>query len=85
MSKVRSLAEYKKLKLHNQISNDNHFGDKNKSDISGDIGDSKDDKAREKKSLFSKLSDNQGKIGWALLWLMGVPLPILLVLYIFMG
>lgn len=27
----------------------------------------------------------QGKIGWALLWLMGIPVPILLVLYFLRG
>ncbi len=27
----------------------------------------------------------EGKIGWALLWLIGVPLPILLIFYLFMG
>jgi hypothetical protein len=26
-----------------------------------------------------------GKVGWALLWLLGIPLPILLVLYLIMG
>ena len=26
-----------------------------------------------------------GKIGWALLWLLGIPLPILLVLYLIRG
>ncbi len=24
-----------------------------------------------------------GKIGWALLWLLGIPLPVLLVIYLF--
>ncbi len=28
---------------------------------------------------------NQGKIGWALLWLLGVPLPVLLIIYILTG
>ena len=26
-----------------------------------------------------------GKIGWALLWLLGVPLPVLLILYLVRG
>ena len=26
-----------------------------------------------------------GRIGWALLWLLGVPIPVLLVLYMFRG
>ncbi|HEV7223550.1 MAG TPA: hypothetical protein VGN42_12665, partial [Pirellulales bacterium] len=30
-------------------------------------------------------SDRQGKVGWAVLWLLGVPLPILLVLYLLTG
>ena len=25
----------------------------------------------------------QGKVGWALAWLLGVPLPVLLVIYLF--
>lgn len=31
------------------------------------------------------LNDRSGKIGWAVLWLLGVPLPILLILYLLMG
>lgn len=31
------------------------------------------------------LNERSGKIGWAVLWLLGVPLPILLVLYLLMG
>lgn len=27
----------------------------------------------------------EGKIGWALLWLLGVPLPVLLLFYLFSG
>ncbi len=30
-------------------------------------------------------SDNSGKIGWALLWVLGVPLPILLLVYLLKG
>jgi hypothetical protein len=29
--------------------------------------------------------DQSGKIGWILLWLIGVPIPVLLVLYILRG
>jgi hypothetical protein len=29
------------------------------------------------------LSTQSGKIGWALAWLLGVPLPLLLVIYLF--
>lgn len=28
---------------------------------------------------------NQGKVGWALLWLLGVPLPVLLIIYVLTG
>lgn len=27
----------------------------------------------------------EGKIGWALLWLLGIPLPILLIMYLIRG
>lgn len=30
-------------------------------------------------------SERNGKVGWAILWLLGVPLPILLVLYFLTG
>lgn len=30
-------------------------------------------------------SERHGKVGWAILWLLGVPLPILLVLYFLTG
>lgn len=28
---------------------------------------------------------NEGKVGWALLWLLGVPIPILLILFVLRG
>ena len=28
---------------------------------------------------------NEGKAGWALLWLLGVPLPVLLIIYLLSG
>lgn len=28
---------------------------------------------------------NEGKIGWAVLWLLGVPLPVLLIIYLLKG
>ncbi len=31
------------------------------------------------------LNNERGKIGWILLWLLGVPIPILLVLYFLRG
>lgn len=38
------------------------------------------------KWLASKnYADRSGKIGWALLWLIGVPLPVLIVLYFITG
>ncbi|HVX15464.1 MAG TPA: CsbD family protein [Pirellulales bacterium] len=40
------------------------------------------DKAKEG---IERLNERQGKIGWAVLWLLGVPLPVLLVLYLIMG
>lgn len=32
--------------------------------------------------VIGRNSQQQGKIGWALLWLLGVPLPVLLILYL---
>lgn len=29
------------------------------------------------------LNRQSGKVGWALLWLLGIPLPVLLLLYLF--
>ena len=40
------------------------------------------DKTKEK---IDEIHERSGKIGWAILWLLGVPLPILLVLYLLMG
>jgi uncharacterized protein YjbJ (UPF0337 family) len=37
------------------------------------------------KQGIENLNERSGKIGWAVLWLLGVPLPILLVLYFLMG
>ena len=31
------------------------------------------------------INDRSGKVGWAVLWLLGIPLPILLILYLLMG
>ena len=30
-------------------------------------------------------SEERGKVGWALLWLLGIPLPVLIVLYLLIG
>lgn len=35
--------------------------------------------------LTTHLQNQSGKMGWALLWLLGVPLPVLLVLYALRG
>ncbi|WP_413288671.1 hypothetical protein [Bdellovibrio sp. HCB337] len=37
------------------------------------------------KKLPQFIENAEGKAGWALLWLLGVPLPILLVLYMLRG
>lgn len=31
---------------------------------------------------MTRIDNEQGKVGYALLWLLGVPLPVLLVLYL---
>jgi hypothetical protein len=33
----------------------------------------------------SKLKGKEGKIGWVLLWLFGVPVPVLLILFMVRG
>lgn len=35
--------------------------------------------------LKQKLAQQEGKIGWILLWLLGVPVPVLLVLFLLRG
>ena len=35
--------------------------------------------------LKQRLNDQQGKVGWILLWLLGVPIPVLLVLFLLRG
>jgi uncharacterized protein YjbJ (UPF0337 family) len=37
------------------------------------------------KDGLDRMNKRTGKIGWAVLWLLGVPLPILLVLYLLFG
>ena len=32
-----------------------------------------------------RLQQQQGKVGWILLWLLGIPIPILLVLFLLRG
>lgn len=36
-------------------------------------------------SRLARWSTESGKIGWALLWLLGVPLPVLLIIYLIRG
>jgi hypothetical protein len=37
------------------------------------------------KKLDARLMQQRGKVGWALLWLLGVPIPVLLVLFLLRG
>jgi len=37
------------------------------------------------RQLEKRLSRQKGKIGWILLWLLGVPIPVLLVLFLLRG
>ena len=34
---------------------------------------------------LEKIANESGKVGYALLWLLGVPLPILLIIYLLKG
>lgn len=36
-------------------------------------------------NAINRLKDQGGKLGWAVLWLLGVPLPILFILYLLRG
>jgi hypothetical protein len=36
-------------------------------------------------SMLHSLRDQSGKAGWILLWALGVPIPVLLVLYLLRG
>jgi len=35
--------------------------------------------------MVIRKTHNEGKVGWILLWLMGVPIPILLILFLLRG
>ncbi|HEU4602539.1 MAG TPA: hypothetical protein VFS24_11245 [Steroidobacteraceae bacterium] len=35
--------------------------------------------------LKTRMQKQEGKIGWILLWLLGVPIPVLLVLFLLRG
>lgn len=39
----------------------------------------------EKKSVERSFDPQSGKIGWALLWLLGIPLPVLIAVYLIWG
>jgi len=39
----------------------------------------------EEKSVERSFDPQSGKIGWALLWLLGIPLPVLIVIYLIWG
>jgi len=32
-----------------------------------------------------KITDQSGKVGWVVLWMLGVPIPVLLVLFLLRG
>src|SRR5690606_16514513 len=36
-------------------------------------------------SLFGRIRNQQGKLGWVLLWALGIPIPVLLVLFLLRG
>jgi hypothetical protein len=36
-------------------------------------------------NLSHKPKRNEGKVGWVMLWLIGVPIPILLILFLLRG
>jgi hypothetical protein len=44
-----------------------------------------DEPIPEGESLTERLNNSHGKIGWAVLWLLGVPLPILFILFLLRG
>lgn len=35
--------------------------------------------------VAARFKDQAGKVGWILLWLLGVPLPVLLILFLIRG
>ena len=38
-----------------------------------------------KKIILTKIKSERGKIGWILLWALGVPIPVLLILFLVRG
>lgn len=41
--------------------------------------------ARKKNELMQVISNEDGKLGWIFLWLIGIPVPVLLVLFLIRG
>jgi hypothetical protein len=35
--------------------------------------------------ILSRTKSEEGKVGWILLWLLGIPIPILLILFLLRG
>ncbi|MHB8789756.1 MAG: hypothetical protein ACYDBT_07720 [Desulfobulbaceae bacterium] len=42
-------------------------------------------KLEKKKWRIAMLNNEKGKVGWIILWALGIPIPILLVLYFLRG
>jgi hypothetical protein len=40
---------------------------------------------RDNKISFGKIQNQQGAIGWILLWILGIPIPILIILFLIRG
>lgn len=38
-----------------------------------------------KRGIFAKSKSQEGAIGWILLWLLGIPIPILIILFLVRG
>ena len=36
-------------------------------------------------SIFHGFKERQGKVGWVVLWLLGIPIPILIILFLLRG
>jgi uncharacterized protein YjbJ (UPF0337 family) len=68
------------------VADDDHLRREGKTDqAAGKIKQQVEKAVDKAKEGIERLNERTGKIGWAVLWLLGVPLPILLVLYVLMG
>lgn len=68
------------------ITDDDHLRREGKTDqVAGKVKQHVEKAVDKTKEKIESLNERTGKIGWAILWLLGVPLPILLVLYLLMG